>query len=975
MALSVAYIIAALLGFRAAFVAQQVTTVWAPTGIAQAALLLCGIKLWPAVWLGAFTANALTHIPLWTAAGIATGNTLEAVAAAWILPRLGFDPAFKRTRAAIAFILIAVVASPIISASIGVTMLSAAGATPGTRFIELWWEWWLGDALGALVVAPAILTVVRAGRLARDRELEAIGLVALTAVTTQVVSGQLFSTPFGNPPLAFVIFPFVIVAAARLGQPATALVIFSAAAIITLNTLQGYRPFGAPTIQENLLLVHVFMGVLAGSGLLLAAAITERRVLERRRAATYAAGSAIAGSSSVEETASRVLGAICSNLGWRAGGFWLVDPKLDRLRCLATWPDDGTASGFLAVTREMTFTRGTGLPGRVWATGEPAWIEDVVNDPNFPRATVAKQTGLHGGFAFPIRRNDELVGIVEFFSESIAAVDHDLLATMASIAYQIGDFLSRTRTEAAVVSEQTRTRAILETALDAIISMNDQGHITEFNGAAERMFGFSRSEAIGRELATLIVPKALRDSHRAGLATYLRTGHGPFMDRRVETTALRSDGSEFPVEVAITKVLTNPTLFTGFVRDVTDRVNLERDRVALLQAELVARHEAEAANRAKDEFLATLSHELRTPLNAIVGWTRMLLDGTLDEQSARRALTIVDRNAHAQAQLVTDLLDVSRIITGKLSLNLRPLDLGSVIGAALDTVRPAAEAKHIRITSKLSSAARLTSGDFQRLQQIVWNLLSNAIKFTPEGGSVDVQLLEHGAGKLRLSVTDSGIGIAPEFLPRVFDRFRQADSSSTRQHGGLGLGLAIVRHLVEQHGGSVFAESKGPGTGATFIVELPQSADRSSFILSTADSRRRSSDGQPLTGCRVFVLEDEEDARKLVEAVLTRTGAVVRQASSVDTALEMLREQPADVVLADVGLPGKDGYDFVQELRAIEGNQRHTAVAAVTAYARPEDRESLLSAGFDAHVAKPVEPRILVDTVMELWKNPRPVSR
>jgi CheY-like chemotaxis protein len=259
----------------------------------------------------------------------------------------------------------------------------------------------------------------------------------------------------------------------------------------------------------------------------------------------------------------------------------------------------------------------------------------------------------------------------------------------------------------------------------------------------------------------------------------------------------------------------------------------------------------------------------------------------------------------------------------------------------------------------------------------VWNLLANAIKFTPEGGLVDVQLVEHGSGKLRLIVTDSGIGIAPEFLPRVFDRFRQADGSSTRQHGGLGLGLAIVRHLVEQHGGSVFAESSGPGKGATFIVELPQSTDRSSYILPSADERRRSSDRQPLTGCRVVVLEDEEDAGKMVEALLTTSGATVRQANSVDKALDMLQEQSADVVLADVGLPGKDGYDFVHELRAIEGDGRRTLVAAVTAYARPEDRESLLSAGFDAHVPKPVEPRVLIDTVMDLWKNPRlsPPSR
>jgi len=354
---------------------------------------------------------------------------------------------------------------------------------------------------------------------------------------------------------------------------------------------------------------------------------------------------------------------------------------------------------------------------------------------------------------------------------------------MSAIGYQMGDFLSRKQSETAVSDQQSRTRAILESALDAIISMDHRGRVTEFNGAAERMFGYPREQAIGQELASLIIPKALQGGHRTGLDTYLHTGQGPFIDRRVETTAVRSDGSEFPVEVSITRVPTVPPLFTGFVRDLTDKADAERERRARLEAELAARREAEEANRAKDEFIATLSHELRTPLNAIVGWTRMLLDGMLDEPSAKRALTIIDRNAHAQAQLVTDLLDVSRIITGKLSLNRCPIDLGSVIGAALDTVRPAADAKRIRITSTLGTT-RLTSGDFQRLQQVVWNLLSNAIKFTPEGGVVEVKLSETDTGSLRLAVTDSGVGIDPAFLPHVFDRFRQADGSSTRQHGG-----------------------------------------------------------------------------------------------------------------------------------------------------------------------------------------------
>ncbi len=966
------YFFAAQLGFRAAFLAEQVTTVWAPTGIAVAALLLWGITLWPAIWLAAFAANALTNVPPWVAAGIATGNALEAVAAVWVLSRVrGFDPVFRRTRDVLAFIAVAVVASPIVSASVGVAMLCVGDVAAWTRYGELWKEWWSGNALGALVIAPVILTAFRAERSRARRTIEIFVLAALAGVIAAVVSGGLLTSPIsGLPP--FLIFPIVIVAAVRLGQPAAALVTVVVAAVVIWNTFAGYRPYGIVGIHDNLLVVHTFVGVLAGSGLLLAAATTERRLLERRRAAAYAAGNAIAASSALEDAAPRILDAICSSLGWWAGGFWIVDPASDRLRCVAAWAQNpDKASGFLTMTKDMTFPRGSGLPGRVWAAGAPSWIEDVIDDPNFPRASAAKQAGLHGAFGFPIRRHQNVVGVVEFFSESVAAVDHDLLDTMGAIGHQIGDFLSRKHIETAVSDQQTRTRAILESALDAIISMDHLGRVTEFNGAAERMFGYSREQAIGKELAALIIPKALREGHRVGLDTYLHTGKGPFIDRRVETTAVRSDGGEFPVEVSITRVSTAPPLFTGFVRDVTDRANAERGRRALLEAELSARREAEAANRAKDEFLATLSHELRTPLNAIVGWTRMLLDGTLDETSIRRALTIIDRNAHAQAQLVTDLLDVSRIITGKLSLDLGPVDLGSVIGAALDTVRPAADAKRIRVTSKLSGAARLTCGDFQRLQQVVWNLLSNAIKFTPEGGGVELTLAESDKGKLRLTVTDNGIGIDPEFLPRVFDRFRQADGSSTRKHGGLGLGLAIVRHIVEQHGGTVSAESGGPGEGARLIVELPRLDDDSALVerSGTAVVERPSRELRPLAGCQIVVVEDDEDARHLLKTLLTTAGATVREASSVDAALQVLRERPADVVLTDVGLPGKDGYALAHELRAGNTTDTRTRIGAVTAYARQEDQESLFAAGFDAHIAKPVDVRLVVQTVLALWKG------
>ena len=355
---------------------------------------------------------------------------------------------------------------------------------------------------------------------------------------------------------------------------------------------------------------------------------------------------------------------------------------------------------------------------------KPGWRMSV-RDANFPRAAVARAAGFHGAFAFPICLGDDLIGVIECFNRRVLPPDTDLLRTMSAVGNQIGQFEGRKRVEREVADEQRRTRAILDTAIDAIIGMDHQGRVTDFNPAAERMFGYSAEDAVGRELAELLIPPALQDQHRHGLIRYLATGTGPFLDRRVETTAAHFDGHQFPVEVAIARVPgENPPRFTGFVRDLTARVEREREREQLLQSELDARRYAESANRAKDEFLATLSHELRTPLNAIVGWTRLLLDGTLDKPNAKKALQVIDRNAHLQTQLVADILDVSRIITGGLRLNIRSVDLRAVIAAALDAVRPCShrEERSIDVSSgalvagarrrsSTAAAGRLESAD------------------------------------------------------------------------------------------------------------------------------------------------------------------------------------------------------------------------------------------------------------------------
>ena len=350
----------------------------------------------------------------------------------------------------------------------------------------------------------------------------------------------------------------------------------------------------------------------------------------------------------------------------------------------------------------------------------------------------------------------------------------------------------------------------------------------------------------------------------------------------------------------------------------------------------------------------------------------MLLDGTMDERSTRRALEVIDRNAHLQVQLVGDILDVSRIITGGLRLDLQPVNLGSVIGAALDAVRPAADAKQIRLRSRLVASALLTQGDPQRLQQIVWNLLANAVKFTQVGGLVEVELVDSRDG-VRIRVQDDGAGIDPAFLPHVFERFRQADGSVSREHGGLGLGLAIVRHLVELHGGTVRAESQGPGKGSAFTFELPRiDADRTSAFsdehqqASTVDRSQLKPVGS-LGGRRALVVDDNEDARDLIATILTNAGANVQTASSVPEALRQLEVSPPDVLLADIGMPGADGYSLIREVRRREtqSGQRLSA-AAITAYAGKHDRERALAAGFDHHVSKPISPAEIVDVVRSM---------
>ena len=392
----------------------------------------------------------------------------------------------------------------------------------------------------------------------------------------------------------------------------------------------------------------------------------------------------------------------------------------------------------------------------------------------------------------------------------------------------------------------------------------------------------------------------------------------------------------------------------------------EQERRELLERERRARELAQAANRAKDEFLATLSHELRTPLNAIMGWARLLVSGNLDADTARRAIEIIDRNTRLQAQLIEDLLDISRIITGKLRLDVRPTPIRSIIEGAVESVRALADARSVTIEARLDEADEPLPCDPARMQQVVWNLLTNAIKFTPEGGRVAVQVSRTSCD-LSIEVTDTGIGIEPDFLPYVFDRFRQQDGASTRSHGGLGLGLSIVQHLVALHGGSVEARSAGVDLGATFVVRLPlvhvrtDAADVEHVLPGVPTP-----DLTSLAGIQVLVVDNDADARGLLRTVLETCGAVVEEAESARIALARLKERSFDALLSDISMPGEDGYALIRQVRALDAPVRLVPAAAFTARATAADRTRALLAGFQAHIPKPIDPAELAAVVAAL---------
>jgi PAS domain S-box-containing protein len=611
------------------------------------------------------------------------------------------------------------------------------------------------------------------------------------------------------------------------------------------------------------------------------------------------------------------------------------------------------------------------------ATGRPlAEVFRIINEktrrPVDNPTDVVLRTGLVVGLANHTVLIDRSGGEHPIADSAAPIRSHD--GDTIGVVLVFRDVTEERRAEEEIAEQREWFETTLESIGDAVIATDVQGQVVFMNPIAEHLTGWTVAAARGRrctEVFNIIhensrrtvenpVTRVLVDGTVVGLANH--------------TLLIASDGSERLIDDSGAPIRNRDGRIVGVVlvfRDVSERrrgelerrdASLERER--LLEAERAARCDAERANRVKDEFVAMVSHELRTPLNAILGWTQLMTKPDAGPEVVDRGLDVIARNTRLQAQLISDLLDISRIVSGKLRLDIEPVDLASVVAGAIDTVQRDADLKRVTITRHLDATVGTVAGDTGRLQQIIWNLLSNAIKFTPPGGEVSVRVRKTG-GDAEITVADTGVGIRPDFLPHIFDRFQQADQSITRRHGGLGLGLSIVKHLVELHGGSITATA-GFGKGATFTIVLPSSAGAPVRDHSSLDgvSSAAAKPTESLVDLRILVVEDEPDTSEFLERLLQSYGANVLMARSTEAALSMLARDQVDLLVSDIGLPGVDGYDLMQRIRKLPADAGGAIPAvALTAYARTEDRTRAFRAGYQAHLAKPIEPAELVATI------------
>lgn len=825
------YFATAKLGLSLAFLNASASAVWPPTGIALACLLLWGRWLWPGVFIGAFVANITTQGSFLTTIGIATGNTLEAVVGALLVQRLaGGTRAFENLNHTLIFIVLAAFLSTGLSATFGVTSLCLGNFAAWEQYGAVWLTWWLGDVVSDLVVAPLIVVWATQWRL-QPRPKQMLEAAALFAATLGVGVFVFRDNPYS---FAYLCLLPCLWAVFRFGQIGAVSSVFIVSGLALWGTLRGEGQFATSDANQSLVLLQVFIGTISIVTLMMGAVSAGRTRAEQRLHIQNAVSRLLAESPRLAEAAPRIVQTLGENTGWDAATIWNIDPDENTIRCEGVWTARlPNAQEFERITREARFEPGAGLPGRVWSNSEPTWIPDLAKDPNFPRARAALTAGLRTALAFPVRRGEHILGVIECFSRSIRQRDENFLQMMATIGDQVGQFVERKSAEETLHSSEEMHRTISETAADGIISIDEASTIISVNPGVERIFGYAKEEMVGKSL-TALMPENMRAAHHAGIQRYLRTGKRNIPWKGVELPGLHKDGHELPLEISFgVSSQDGKHIFTGIVRDITERKRAE-EQLRESEARLVAAN-AELEQHAKkledivaertarlretvgelETFSYSIAHDMRAPLRAMHSFATMLQEdeGKHLSPTGRDYLRRIATSAKRLDALIQDVLSYSRVI--RADLRLEAVEVGTLISEIIESYpnlhSPNAD---IRVRGEIPRVL----GNTAALTQVISNLLGNAVKFVREGVQPKVEIsAESKNGYARIWFEDNGIGIPREVQHKLFQMFQRLHSSG--EYDGTGMGLTIVRKAVERMGGKVGVESE-PGQGSRFWIEL-----------------------------------------------------------------------------------------------------------------------------------------------------------
>ncbi len=910
--LAAIYFCAGKLGLSLAYVHASASAVWPPTGIAFAALLLWGYRLWPGIFLGAFLVNITTPGSVATTLAVAAGNTLEALLGAWAIHRFANgEKVFERARNIFRFVVLTPILSTAVSATLGVTSLTLGGFAQWDQYPAVWLTWWLGDAVGDLIVAPLLVIwlTMPSPRWKARRVAEAAALLLSLILVAYLMF--LLGTPVSS---GYMMVLPLLWAAFRFGQRGAVTSAFIMSAIALVGTLHGVGPFAHATANESLLHLQAFMGTIAIAALVLASVISEASRAEQRLQVQEAVSRILAESPALKEAASEVIQVLCERAGWDLGAIWNIDQGTDQLHSVEVWHRPAVeAPQFEAVTKDGKFASGEGLPGRVWSTGKATWIPDVTTDSNFKRAAVATEEGLHSAFGFPIKLGDKALAVIECFSREVREPDENFLRMVSDIGGQLGQFVERKRAEGLSLDSEKRLRAVVETAVDGIITIDEHGAISTVNPAAERIFGYRAAELIGQNIR-MLMPEPYQAEHASYIGNYLRTG-----ERKI----------------------------IGIGREVQEQLEEQ-----LRQAQ-------------KMESIGTLAggiaHDFNNILNIIRGYATLIGQQPTAGWQITKSLKVIDQEIERGASVVRQLLAVAR----KTETHLAPLDVNDIVLKVCELIKTFP--KTITVALNLERDVPSVLADPNQMSRALLNVCVNARDAMPTGGQLSIRTETVDANKVRdrrfdggvngyicIAVSDTGTGMKDEVRGRIFEPF-----FTTKGIGeGTGLGLAIVYSIIKEHNGLIEVESVA-GHGATFRLYLPiQSGEQS-----VANAPKKSAASGGIHASRsgtVLVVEDEAALVQLLKKLLSQAGYRVLAAMDGEEAIDLYQKHKTeiDVVLLDLGLPKITGFDVIPRLK--EQNPG-VNIIITTGYLEADLKAKLFRTGVKDCIHKPY----LVDDVIE----------